>query len=127
MSTNLSTTHVWWLEVVMGHDIREIHHLPGTVNFVGDALSRKYTNMPRTDSDGSNWSVDCDWFAEGGLAFDLYTVSKAEDVEALKKQFAGVPVWRGCMADMWKSIHTLVSTLQYHAPILCYSICLYSK
>jgi hypothetical protein len=31
------------------------------------------------------------------------------------------------MADVWKSIRTLVSILLYCAPILCYSICLYSK
>jgi hypothetical protein len=37
------------------------------------------------------------------------------------------PLWRGRMADVWKSIRTLVSILLYHAPILCYSICLYSK
>jgi hypothetical protein len=37
MSTNLSTTHARCLEAVMGHDIREIRHLPGTVNFVCDA------------------------------------------------------------------------------------------
>jgi hypothetical protein len=37
------------------------------------------------------------------------------------------PLWRGRMASVWKFIHTLVSTLQYHAPILYYSICLYGK
>jgi hypothetical protein len=72
MSTNFSTTHARWLEAVMGHDIREIRHLPGAVNFVGDALSRKYTNVERTEDDGSAWSVKCDWFAGSGLAFDLY-------------------------------------------------------
>jgi hypothetical protein len=36
-------------------------------------------------------------------------------------------VWRGRMADVWKSIRTLVSILLYHAPILLYSICLTCK
>jgi hypothetical protein len=93
MSTNLSTTHVRWLEAVMGHDIREIRHLPGAVNFVGDALSRKYTNVARTEDDGSAWSVECDWFAGSGLVFDLYTVADAEEVPALKARFAGVAVF----------------------------------
>jgi hypothetical protein len=94
MSTNLSTTHARWLEAVMGHDIREIRHLPGAVNFVGDALSRKYTNVARTADDGSTWSVECDWFAGSGLIFDLYTVADAGEVLALKARFAGVPVFR---------------------------------
>jgi hypothetical protein len=93
MSTNLSTTHARWLEAVMGHDIREIRHLPGAVNFVGDALSRKYTNVVRTADDGSAWSVECDWFAGSGLVFNLYTVADAEEVPALKARFAGVPVF----------------------------------
>jgi hypothetical protein len=77
----------------MGHDIREIRHLPGAINFVGNALSRKYTNVPRKEEDGSGWSVECDWFAESGLVFDLYTVEDAGDVPALKSRFADVPVF----------------------------------
>jgi hypothetical protein len=77
----------------MGHDIHKIQHLPGAVNFVGDALSRKYTNVPRTDEDGSGWSVECDWFAGSGLVFDLYTVADAGDVNRLKACFAGRP-WK---------------------------------
>jgi hypothetical protein len=38
-----------------------------------------------------------------------------------------VSMWRGHIADMWKSICTLVSILQYHAPILHYNICLTCK
>jgi hypothetical protein len=93
MNTNLSTTHARWLEAVMGHDIREIRHLPGAINFVGNALSQKYTNVPRKEEDGSGWSVECDWFAESGLVFDLYTVEDAGDVPALKSRFADVPVF----------------------------------
>lgn len=77
----------------MGHDIREIRHLPGAVNFVGDALSRKYTNIERTESDRSGWTVECDWFASSGLVFDLYTVTDTQDITGLKSRFADVPVF----------------------------------
>ncbi|KAJ7141491.1 hypothetical protein C8R44DRAFT_604427, partial [Mycena epipterygia] len=77
----------------MGHDIWEIRHLPGTVNFVGEALSRKYTNVERTADDGSDWSVECDWFAESRLAFDLYTVTVVDDIPMLQARFANVPVF----------------------------------
>jgi hypothetical protein len=76
----------------MGHDIHEIRHLPGAVNFVGDALSRKYTNVPRTDDNGSGWSVECDWFAGSGLVFNLYTVADAAEIPKLKVRFADVPM-----------------------------------
>jgi hypothetical protein len=42
-------------------------------------------------------------------------------------QSAAAPVWRGCMADVWKYICTLVSILRYHAHILHYIICLTCK
>jgi hypothetical protein len=93
MSINLSTTHTRWLEAVMGHNIREIHHLPGAVNFVGDVLSRKYTNMLWTTDNSSAWSVRFDWFAGSGLVFDLYMVADTEEVPVLKARFAGVPVF----------------------------------
>ncbi|KAF8214217.1 hypothetical protein K438DRAFT_1471741, partial [Mycena galopus ATCC 62051] len=60
---------------------------------VGDVLSRKYTNMPQTEEDGSGWSVECDWFAGSGLVFDLYMVKDAGNIPALKNRFADVPVF----------------------------------
>lgn len=77
----------------MGYDIRKIHHLPGAANYVGDALSREYTNIECTAADRSEWTVECDWFVNSRLIFNLYTVTAMSDVPCLKEQFADVPVF----------------------------------
>lgn len=94
MNANLNTTHGRWLKMVMEYNIQAIRHLPGAVNFVGDTLSRKYTNLPRRVGDGSEWTVQVDLFINTGLAFDLYTVlATPDEMEILKKCFADIPVF----------------------------------
>ena len=77
LSTDFNTTHAQWRDGVLAHQIIDVRHIPGQVNLVGNALSRKDEELPRTPMDGSSWSVPPDWEAAHGLTYDLFTVSDA--------------------------------------------------
>jgi RNase H-like domain found in reverse transcriptase/Reverse transcriptase (RNA-dependent DNA polymerase) len=76
LSTDLNATHARWRDGVLAHQIIDVRHIPGRVNLVGDALSRKDEELPRIPADGSEWSVTPDWEDSRGLVHDLFTVSE---------------------------------------------------
>jgi hypothetical protein len=49
--------HSRWMELILSHNIIDIHHLPGIENPVADGLSRMWRNCKQTSTDGSSWSV----------------------------------------------------------------------
>ncbi|KAK0207421.1 hypothetical protein IW262DRAFT_1282119, partial [Armillaria fumosa] len=78
--------------------IVDVQHIPGSMNLVCNALSRKGTDKPRTGTDGSTESISPDWFSSSGLMFDIYSAGVApenasEVTEGLLVQFKDTPTY----------------------------------
>ena len=58
----------------MAHNIVDVWHRPGRLNVVADGLSRKYTNLPKEEGDGHEWTVSEDWEARTRLANDIFVL-----------------------------------------------------
>ncbi|KZP33356.1 hypothetical protein FIBSPDRAFT_720795, partial [Athelia psychrophila] len=87
----MNTHHTRWLESVLCHNIIDVRHRPGVNNPVADGLSRMWRNRPRTNTDGSSWSVLPDWESSRGMLHDVMqmTDSPGAPSHPLETQFRG--------------------------------------
>jgi len=63
LNDKLSVVHARWRDGISAYQIIDVRHRPGTSNAAADALSRQRSGHPRTDGDGSAWSVSEGWEA----------------------------------------------------------------
>ncbi|RDX46165.1 hypothetical protein OH76DRAFT_1356558, partial [Lentinus brumalis] len=98
MNDKLNTTHARWRDGILAHQIVDVRHIPGKSNVVADGLSRQREGAPRTDNDGSRWTVCEDWEADAGIVNDIFQVNDdpCDDslAEALLQRFKDEPVFK---------------------------------
>ena len=70
----MSVHHSRWKESILTHNIA-IQHRPGVENPVADGLSRMWEGHPRSDTDGSRYTVLADWEASKGIVNDILSIS----------------------------------------------------
>ncbi len=61
VNEKLNPAHARWRDGIIAHQIIDVRHVPGKINVVADGISRDGEGRPRTDSDGSEFSVSADW------------------------------------------------------------------
>jgi len=63
------------------------------MNVAADALSRRLSGHPRTDGDGSAWTVSEDWESAHGIVNDLLlTETSSTEVKDLRSRFQHEPL-----------------------------------
>lgn len=75
----MSVHHSRWKESILAHNIIAIRHRPGIENPVADGLSRMWEGRPRTDTDGSHYTVLADWEANKGISNDILSISDTQN------------------------------------------------
>jgi transposase InsO family protein len=94
MNDKLGATHARWRDGILAHRITDVRHIPGRINVVADGLSRKWEGQPRSDGDGSNWSVSEDWEAAEGLVHDVFSITPDPDAVAMRDRFRNEAIFR---------------------------------
>jgi hypothetical protein len=89
---HLPPAHARWKEVVLGHEIVEVHHRPGISNPM-DSPTCKGMSAPI-----STEAVDPGWEAETGMINNLYLLNESTDAERTE-------------LDIWLTEHTPEATL----------------
>ena len=101
MNNKLSATHTRWRDSVLAHNIIDAQHIPGVMN-IADGLSCQYENTPRSDRDGSNWTVSPDWEEKVGLTLDINLIMVSSDITGLLEWFTDKPIFKGSnRSDPW--------------------------
>ena len=94
MNDELSATHARWQDSMLAHNIIDVQLIPGVKN-IADGLSRQYENTPRSEYDGSSWTVSPDWEEQAGLIFGINQVAMELDAQTLLEWFKDEPVLKG--------------------------------
>ena len=94
MNDKLSATHARWQDSMLAHNIIDVQLIPGVKN-IADGLSRQYENTPRSEYDGSSWTVSPDWEEQAGLIFGINQVAIELDAQTLLEWFKDEPVLKG--------------------------------
>ena len=74
MSDDLNATHTCWCDGILAHQTIDVQHIPGRINLVDDAFSRKDEGLFHSENNGSSWSIIPDWEHTCGLYYDLFSV-----------------------------------------------------
>ena len=93
INNKLNATHARWLDGIMGHHITDCRHRPGRENQAADGISRQFTDMPRIQGDGSDWTVNPGWEANMGLTYDIWTTQIDSEQAALRARFIDEPIF----------------------------------
>ena len=94
INNKLSATHARWRDSVLAHNIIDAQDIPGVTNIV-DGLSRQYENTPRSDRDGSNWTISPDLEEKASLALDINLITVSSDITGLLERFTDEPIFKG--------------------------------
>ena len=98
MNDKLNATHARWRDGILAHQIIDVRHIPGKSNVVADGLSRQLEGAPRTETDGSTWTVCEDWEANEGIINDVFAVGESvveeQLADTLLDRFKGEAVFR---------------------------------
>ncbi len=82
---------------IIGHQIIDIRHILGKTNVVADGLSRQRDGVPRTGTDGSEWTVCEDWEANADIINNVFQVNNEHPIEnladTLLQRFKDEPVF----------------------------------
>ncbi|TFY78915.1 hypothetical protein EWM64_g5096 [Hericium alpestre] len=87
LSDKLNTVHARWHDGILTYQIVNVRHVPGKLNVVADALSRKGKGTPKVIDDGSEWTASEDWDTSVGLADDLLLTLDDPQVSVLHDHF----------------------------------------
>lgn len=85
VNNKLNATHARWLDGIMGHHIVDCRHRPGRENQAADGISRQFTDAPKTQNDGSEWTVNPGWEASLGLTYDIWSTQLDSEQTALRE------------------------------------------
>ena len=88
---SMNPAHARWRDGIIAHNIIDVRHVPGKINVVADGISRRDEGKPRTDADGSSWSVSPDWEVSRGIVQDVLLTSVEED--SLRARFKDEPLF----------------------------------
>ena len=106
MNDKLSATHARWRDSVLAHNIIDVQHVPGVTNIV-DGLSCQYENTPRSNKDGSDWTISPDWEEAAGLTLNINQITVDPDIAELLERFLEELVFKGVI----EAIHGIKSDL----------------
>ena len=113
INDKLSSTHARWRDGILAHQIIDVRHVPGRVNFVADGLSRAHKGLPNENDDGSQWTVSEDWESSTGLKHDIFLLTDPTDpvVTQLRERFKEEPIFLEVIEalldlDQGKSVRT---------------------
>lgn len=87
----MNPAHARWRNGIIAHNIVDVQHVPGKINVVADGISRMDEGKPRTDTDGSSWSVSPDWEVSQGIVQDVLLTEVEED--SLRERFKDEPLF----------------------------------
>ena len=62
---------------------------------IADRISRQYKDTPRSDDNGSDWTVSPDWEEQAGLVHGINQVAIDSGMTALIECFKGEPIFKG--------------------------------
>lgn len=100
VNDKLNPAHARWRDGIIAHNIIDVRHVPGKINSVADGISRDGEGRPRTEHDGSNWSVSADWEFSRGIVQDVLlttadsvTSPPPPHISALRLRFEGEPLF----------------------------------
>jgi hypothetical protein len=93
INNKLNATHACWLDGIMGHHIVDCRNHPGHQNQAADGISCQFTDTPRIQGDGHDWTVDPSWEANMGLAYDIWTAQLDSDQTTLWEHFTNKPIF----------------------------------
>ena len=99
MNDKLSATHARWQDSILAHNIVDVQHIPGVMN-IADGLSCKYKDTPRSNSNGSSWTISLDWEKQRGFTFEVNQVAVDSD-GALLKWFEDEPMFKGIIEAIY--------------------------
>ena len=87
INNNLYSTHAWWLDGIMGHNIVDVQHCPGWLNQAADGISHQFTNVTVKNDNGHKWTVDPSWMAIVGLTHDIWSTRINDKISRLQDQW----------------------------------------
>ena len=79
---------------MLAHNIVDVQHVPGVTN-IADGLSRQYKNTPRSDKDGSTWTINPDWEEKAGLAININQITVDSNTAELLERFKEETIFKG--------------------------------